>query len=125
MKEIIFTFMLLLEFTMAKDYFYKDDKKIVIEKVGMSNIKNIEYYKTEEGIFLGISDKIIVKMKDIDFLEKYIQKYNISMQKKISKNLYLIQVKDRSKTLHVANELHEEEDVEYAQPDFIKKRILR
>jgi len=45
--------------------------------------------------------------------------------KKISKNLYLFKSSSKSVTIDITNRLSEKQDVQYAQPDFIKKIIKR
>jgi len=108
-------------------YYYKNSKKVLLEKVTSftRTHSNIDYYTNNRGITLGVSDKIILKLKLHDNLDKYIKFYNLHIEKVMSENLYLISVKDKSTTLEIANALNQKEDVMYAQPDFIKKSLRR
>lgn len=108
-------------------YYYKNSKKVQLEKVtSISRTQSVvDYYKNDMGILLGVSDKIILKLKLHDNLDNYIKLYDLHIEKVISENLYLLTVKDKSLTLEIANSLNEKEDVVYAQPDFIKKSLRR
>ena len=108
-------------------YYYENGKKVQLEKrITISrNNSSVDYYQNNTGILLGVSDKIILKLKLHDNLEKYLKLYDLNIIKKMSKNLYLVNVKDKSLTLEIANSLSQKEDVLYAQPDFIKKNLRR
>lgn len=127
MIKISIAFIILIQLGYGQDnYYYKNNTKVSL-KAYKSNIENtdqVNYYKNEKGILLGITDKIIIKVDESN-LEQYMQEFNLTIEKKLSTNLYLLKVSDRNKTLDIANSLNQNEDVKYAHPDFIKKRILR
>ena len=128
MKSLTFIFIVLIEFGSASDnYYYKNNQKIslVPHNVTLRNSSNIDYYKNEKGILLGITDKIIIKVTDESYLRQYTQEFNLTIEKKLSTNLYLVKVSEKNKTLNIANSLNQKEGITYAHPDFIKKRILR
>ena len=126
MKKLIIVFVTFTLCIHSQEYYYKNNTKISLEKVHMpSTTADIEYYKTEKGILLGVTDKIIVKTTDLTLLESYATELNASIEKKLSSNLYLLKVKDRNQTFNIANALNEKESIAYAHPDFIKKRMLR
>ena len=56
-------------------------------------------------LVVGITNRLIVKIKN--------------------ENLYLLQTKNKYLTLITSNKLTQKEDIEYAHPDFIKKKVLR
>ncbi len=120
--------MVLMQWGCSQDhYYYKNDKKVpLIAQTNNSNeVAKVYYYKNEKGILLGVTNKIIVKVTDERYLNQYIQEFNLSIEKKLSKNLYLLKVLEKNKTLDIANSLNQKEGITYAHPDFIKKRILR
>ena len=51
--------------------------------------------------------------------------YNLSKSKKIDSNLYQFQVSNKNKLFNIINSLALKDDIKYAEPDFIKRRILR
>lgn len=53
---------------------------------------------------------------DINFI---IKKYSLKLIEKTNYGAYLLAVPNPSKTLSIANEIHEREEVSYATPDFI------
>ena len=108
-------------------YYYKNDAKVQLEKVTTTLRVNamFDYYKNNMGVILGVSDKIILKLKLHDNLDKYSNLYDYHVEKEMGNNLYLLKVKDKSLTLKVANELSKQKDVIYAQPDFVKKSLRR
>ncbi len=123
MKTIIL-FMLMIQVGYSQEYYYYKEQAQVSLKTYKSTAK-VDYYKTQKGILLGVTDKIICKVIDETYLRTYMQEFNLSIEKNLSKNLYLLKVSDKNKTLNVGNSLNQKEGVIYAHPDFIKKRILR
>ena len=128
MKKSIFIFILLIQFGSSQEYYYKNNTKILLKNVHTEindDTSKVSYYKNEKGILLGVTDKVIVKTVDVNLLEKYVHALNASIEKKLAKDLYLVKVTNKNKTLDIANELNKKESIEYAHPDFIKKRVLR
>ena len=87
-------------------------------------LKNADYYKNSRGILLGVTKKIIIKLKS-DNIDKYANKYNLTVIKGLGSQLYLVHTPDKNQTLEISNHLSKESDVIYAHPDFIKKLIRR
>ena len=127
MKTLLLFLLFVTSLYSQEYYYYENGKKVQLEKrITISrNNSSVDYYQNNAGILLGVSDKIILKLKLHDNLEKYLKLYDLNIIKKMSKNLYLVNVKDKSLTLEIANSLSQKEDVLYAQPDFIKKNLRR
>ncbi len=127
MKNIIIL-IALFQFGCASDnYYYKNNQKVSITpntSISRSD-SSMDYYENEKGIVLGVTDKLIVKLKDTNSLQKYLNKFNLTLEKTLTENLYLLKVENRSLTIDISNRLNEKEDVKYAHPDFIKKRMSR
>ena len=123
MKTII-VFMLTIQFGYSQEYYYYQEQVQVSLEAYKSTAK-VDYYKTEKGILLGVTDRIICKITDETYLKAYMQEFNLSIEKNLSKNLYLLKVLDKNKTLDIANNLSQKEGVTYAHPDFIKKQLSR
>ena len=128
MKNIIIIFIVLIQYGCANDnYYYKNNQKVTItQSVSMlrSNI-NIDYYQNNQGIVLGVTDRLIVKLKDNKDLEQTLNEFNLRLEKTLSKNLYLLKTINKNLTIDISNRLSEKEYIEYSHPDFIKKRISR
>jgi len=127
MKNLFIFIILVTSLFSQEYYYYKNTQKISLKKLSSTSRAqiNIDYYTNDKGLILGVSDKIVVKLKLHDNLEKYLKMYDLHIEKIISKNLYLLGVKDKSVTLEISNTLNQQEDVIYAQPDFIKKSLRR
>lgn len=122
--------MLLLQYGNADDaYYYKNNQRVTITKIptvgSYRSTPTIDYYKSEKGVTIGVTDKIIVKIASESDIKKYLNTFNLTIEKELGKNLYLLKAQNKGLTLDISNRLSEKEDVEYAHPDFIKKRVSR
>ena len=132
MKKTFLITIVLAQLTMASDnYYYQNSKKTYLTQVTApssdlpSNNLDIDYYKNENNITLGVGDKIIVKIKEGVVIENLLTQFNLSFEKKLAKNLYLVKVANKNVAIDIANRLSEHHKVEYAQPDFHKTRIRK
>ena len=84
MKNLIIIFIVLLQYGCANDnYYYKNNQKITITpSISISrNSSNIDYYQNNEGIVLGVTDKLIVKLIDDKNLEQILNEFNLILEK--------------------------------------------
>lgn len=128
MKKLVIICILLTQLINAKDsYFYKNDEMVVLTPISSETrtFQSIDYYQNEKGILLGVKDTLFLKLQNNQNLQNYLNEFNLSMIKEMSENLYLLKTTDKSLTIDIANRLSEKEDVAYAHPDFIKKRVKR
>lgn len=127
LKTIFLTILLITQVVVADDYYYKNNKRITLTSTSSmsKNSSNIDYYQTEEGIIVGVTTNLIVKLKDGNNLDNYLNEFNLTLVKTLSNNLYLLRSENKSLTLDISNRLSEKDDVGYAHPDFIKQRIRR
>lgn len=128
MKNIILVFWLLLQVAFASDkYYFENNKKVMLTPIKniSRSIKKIDYYKNENGVTLGATNKLILKLKDDSNLQKYLNDYNLTIKSKLGKNLYLLKTENNNLAIDTANALKLKKDVVYSHPDFIKKIISR
>jgi hypothetical protein len=132
MKTTFLIIIALTQLTFASDnYYYQNSKKTYLTHLVdpssdlLKNNLDIDYYKNENNITLGVGDKIIVKIKKGVVIENLLTQFNLSFEKKLTKNLYLVKVANKNVAIDIANRLSEHHEVEYAQPDFHKIRIRR
>ncbi len=128
MKNIIIIFIVLIQYGCASDnYYYKNSQKVTITpnaSILRSN-PNMDYYQNSQGVVLGVTDKLIVKLKDDKLLEQMSDEFGLTLEKRLSKNLYLFKASNKNLTIDISNRLSEKEYIEYSHPDFIKKRMGR
>ncbi len=124
MKSFLLVFFVLLSYGCANNYYFKNNVKVFIIPYTLNSDSDIDYYKDEKGNILGVSNKIIIKIKESEAIENIIDFQFIDL-KNLGKNLYLLEIEDKSKTIDLANELNENELVEYAYPDFIRRKFGR
>jgi hypothetical protein len=128
-SKVCFISISLVQIAYASDiYYYQNNSQkylaAVIDSINRNNSK-INYYLTGKNKLLGVTDKLIIKLKSEIYIQQYLDEYDLIIVKKITKNTFLLQTKNKDLTLKIANQLHEKQDVEYAHPDFIKKRVER
>lgn len=115
----------------SDNYYYQNNKKIYLTHLTtpsstlLKNNPDVDYHKNENGIILGVGDKIIVKIKDGVEIDNLLSQFNLSFEKMLAKNLYLLKVENKNLAIDTSNRLSEHNEVEYAQPDFLKIRYGR
>lgn len=128
MKNIIILFTMLIQYGCASDnYYYNNNQKITItpDNSMLRSNTNTDYYQNNKGIVLGVTDKLIVKLKDDKDLKQILNEFTLTVEKVLSENLYLLKTANKNVTIDISNRLSEKEYIEYAHPDFIKKRMRR
>lgn len=111
----------------SEQYYYQDNQKIILAPYHdrFTQRSDVDYYKNSKNLILGVTDKLIIKTRgDIDIV-KYLDTFKLIVLKKLDTTIYLLKTQNKSLTIDIANKLNEYEDVIYAHPDFIKKRVLR
>lgn len=117
----------------SSEYFYSGGKKVPLTPLltnnyslkNQNNLNETIYYKTHNDIKLGVRDEIIIKIHKDSNIASILEKYDLTLIKSFSNNLYLIQVKNSNDTLDISNKLYLESSVVYAHPNFIKEIIKR
>jgi len=128
MKSIIILFIVIVQYGCANDnYYYKNNQKIDLIPISRvsRDISKIDYYQNNQGIVLGITDKLILKLKDSTYLNSILDEFNLTLEKILSNDMYLLKTTNKNLTIDISNRLSEKKYVKYAHPDFIKKRIRR
>jgi len=129
MKKILILSSLLFFANASDSFYYQKDKKVFLTPIKSTqfrtfqktNSTQIDYYKTQNDKIVGISKEFIVKIKEEKVLENLLKKYSILLNKRLAKNLYLMETNSTQETLDVSNQLYSDVNVSYAHPNFIKK----
>ncbi len=128
MNFLTIIFVLFVQFGCADDhYYYNNHEKITLTpQVSLSRSNsNIDYYDTQNGITVGVSDNIIVKINPDANVTIYLDEFNLTIEKELDENLYLLKAQNKNLTIDIANRLSEKSDIHYAHPDFMKKTVSR
>jgi len=107
--------------------YYKFGKKVCLKHINKieRSISNMDYYQNKNGVVVGVSNKLIVKLKQGKNIDDILTKFNLSLEKNLGKDLYLLKTFDKNETVDMASKLYESGLVKYAQPDFSRKMISR
>ncbi len=135
-KSLIILFFFELSFS-NNLYYFKNNSKIFLEPTNttinsryISNSNtyntNIDYYKTNNDVILGVSDTILIKVTNENTdISSYLNEFDLSIKSKLGKKIYLLKTKNKSLTIDIANSLYLKENIKYAHPNFLRKRIKR
>lgn len=110
----------------ANDVYYENGQTVTVTKIQDSRTKdNITYYKNSFGKKIGVTNEIIFQCKEsIDCLS-LVEKYKLANLSKLSDSLYIVTIEEGANIFTIAQHLHEEKGVEFANPNFIKERRRR
>ena len=127
MKIFIFLSILIVNCFSSDIFYYKNSKKVFLTAYNSLSraSSSIDYYKNENGIILGVKDTILIKIKDALQIDSVLDGFDVVIDKKLSSNMYLIKVTNKSETIDISNKLSQKEEVVFAHPDFIKNRVYR
>ena len=115
----------------AKEHYYKNEKKVTLKPIPslLRSENGVDFYEDEKGFKMGVSNRLLVQFKECfkesSDLQKYLLEFNAVVEKRLGGNLYLLKLSNKNATIDVANALHQKEDVVFAHPDFLKRRLLR
>ena len=117
----------LMLFASESQFYYNSGKKVFLTPTASSMRSSSDYnfYKIDNKITLGITNKLIMKLTDSTKLEEILEKFNLKLLKQLSSHLYLLQTNSKNDTINIANTLYKMEEVEFAHPDFLKRSIRR
>lgn len=123
MKKITLI-LLILSLSYSLEHYYEDGKEVYLKEVkpnyNTSQNKNtqVKYYTTKNGTVLGVRKNILVKCKENRDCEKELLKYDVEKIEEISKNYYLLHLRDRNKIFTLSREIYNETYIELSHPDF-------
>jgi hypothetical protein len=111
---------------LAQEYYYNNNEKVNLTPTedninaspSRTSTKTTRYFKTPSKHVVGVKDEIIIKT---DFIDSVLADYNVTLVSKLSKNLFLLKVKEISKVFNISNALYEDSKVEFAHPNFYKE----
>jgi len=127
MRYLVILFVSFLLLNASEHFYYHQNKKITLTPIKQRNMhqpntgRTIHYFKTKSGRLIGINNEILIKLKHGKTIENLLQKYPLTLKKQLTPDLYLCKVNSTNDTLTISSQLRREENVNYAQPNFIKR----
>lgn len=113
----------------ASDYFYEYGKKVELTPINTPSTRglnqNVKYYKTKNGIKIGIKNEIIVKLKKGVDPKGFFLKYNIKKSEHLGSTTYLLKLSPSQNVFILSQEMYKDDDTIYAIPNKIQKYYTR
>lgn len=117
--------MLFLQGCSAKTlYYYDGDEKRILTPESTTQQRSsdgVHYYKDENDVLMGVSNRIIVKVAPQLDLEALMKAHGLTMSEKLTSELYVLSAPNADMSLDIANALTQEDGIIFAHPDFIKE----
>ncbi len=126
LKKIIIL-LLIINLSLFADFYYSGGKKHYIKtlKTSKSLGDNSTLVQNEHGKTLGITNMLIVSYSDLNVKAKIENFYELKFIKTLTNSMYLYQVGNSNQTLQKANDIYEEEGIEFSHPDFLRVKKTR
>ena len=117
---------IVVSMTQAQEFYYEFGKKVLVTPLADSrSVDGIKYYTKSEGKEIGVKDEIILKCKDNISCKESLEKYKFISITNLSKSLILVKIENTKDIFKISQELYNEDNIEFATPNFIKERKAR
>ena len=126
--KILLLIILFCATLLSDTYYYEYGKKVQLTKLKETrelNDNNITYYQNSAGQKVGVKKEIIAKCKSLSACEAIFMKYNLTQTENLTSKIILIKLKSDADPFEVSQKLSLEDDIEFAHPNFIKRRKQR
>jgi subtilisin family serine protease len=110
------------------DYYYSGGEKHTLTKLKKSRVtsKNSTLtFQTANNTVVKVTNKLIVSFNDLSKKSEIEKKYNLTLIKSLTKNMYLYSIANKVYTLKIANAIYEEQSIEFSHPDFQRTKKTR
>ena len=128
MKKIIPIITILLFANASDNFYYQEDKKITLTPIKTTQKlqkkdfnQTINYYKKENGQIVGVTQEIIIKLKEKKAINNLIEKYPITVKEKLTNRLYVVEINSIKEIFNISQQLYRDTNVSYVHPNFIKR----
>lgn len=114
----------------AEQFYYgTKNKKISLTPIQTSqpqtqNGKKIQYFQTNTGVSVGISDEIMIMIQDKSRLLELQKIYHFSIKESLDEITFVITA-NNTDTINLANTLHTQSGVILSHPNFIRTLQLK
>lgn len=127
----------ILSISYANESYYKNGELIELKNIYSSKDINdtstnykktdssIRYYKTPIGNKVGVTNQLLVQCKESINCPKLLNTFNLSNYSKLSDTIFVATIENEDDIFSISRALFESKKVEFAHPNFIKKRRKR
>lgn len=128
-KRVILLLLFISSILSGSNSYYKDGVLVQLDSIyknrDLNDNDNIKYFENKNNIKMGTTDEILVKCKiDVD-CKNLLSNFDIQSVRNLTTNIFIVKVTHNSDIFSISRKLFETGLVEYAHPNFIKKRIMR
>jgi len=125
--KILLSIILLYSVSFSDVYYYEYGQKVKLTKLKdqRSDLKDVEYYQYDSGEKVGVKNEVLVKCKDISVCKDIFKEQNLTNYRNLTSSIVLVTLKEGDDPFEISQKLYEKKDIEYAQPNFVKKRQKR
>jgi len=110
----------------AESFYYEYGKKVTVKKISDNRTNSsISYYKNSLGKKIGIKNEIIFKCMEGKECLSIVKGYNLTDISNLSNNIYIVKILNGNDIFEISQKLYLEDNIEFANPNFVKKRHRR
>ena len=132
--KIILLIALFSQAILAEVSYYEYGKKVTLTKVKKSRSvdtktlmldTNITYYENSNGQKMGVKNEVIAKCKKDKNCDALFKSLSLTDRKNLTKTMVLFRLNKGQDPFGISTKLSEDAKIEFAHPNFIKKRKKR
>ncbi len=122
MKLIVL--LLLASLVYANDFYYEYGQKVeVSQSTNKRSNDTVKYYQKQNGTVMGIKkDEILTQCKAGVDCAKVLAKYDFASISKLSTTIFLVKLTPTQDVFNYSQILHNDSDIAFAHPNFVKER---
>ncbi|MBN2825919.1 MAG: hypothetical protein JXQ76_11380 [Campylobacterales bacterium] len=112
----------------ANNFYYEYGQKVELTKLSNTRSTNnlVAYYQKSNGNMVGIKKgEILLKCYDGVDCSKVLAKYNFASISNLSSTIFLVKLSSTQDIFNYSQLLHNDSDIEFAHPNFVKKKKRR
>ena len=112
----------------ADTYYYEYGKKVTLTElkgIRALNDSNTTYYQNSAGQKVGVKKEIIAKCKNGTSCKDIFKKYNLTQIQNLTSKIILITLNKDQDPFDISQKLYAQENIEFAHPNFVKRRKKR
>ena len=128
MRLLVLTIFTSLFSYAQSSYYYEYGQRVNLTKVSTKRSidSSIEYYKKANGKEVGIKTKeILLKCVEGVNCRETLQGYHFVNIESLSQRIFLVTLTNEQNIFSLAQELHNNQAIEFAHPNFVKERQRR
>ena len=124
----IFIVIIFFQLGYSNEFYYQNNKKIELTSIkttqklqNKDSNQTINYYKKDNGQIVGVTQEIIIKLKEKKAINNLIEKYPITIKEKLTNRLYVVEINSIKEIFNISQQLYRDTNVSYVHPNFIKR----